>query len=957
MKIIKKDSTVTSEFNSSTGKEKPKRDTLSSSEYKALILEKLNRAGKVEKNHLQQVDSYEVSRLIYKAGELKIEDAKELIVKLFEMNTTEENAFYYSVAWALGHYKEPKLRGIFEALREKLDNSSKYIVEEALFALDEAEEALHIEALVLPMPYRASLKNESDNSFVNQVKLLEETIFTTYQRYENADDYWDDPLRKTTKKELMPLLAQADELYLKFYILSILDKRKHQIMVKIIRFLPITSFNFSLFRRLYKMAEFREDQTVLAELITKIESKKMACYERYDYSSSEYKRSIGCSRLYFKKRSLRFLKNRAMHNEEDYIIFSKNILLSMNGYNEEFKAFSTEGYDNNWNLKTKKYDAFATHITFMSILYGAGKRYMLLSNKKMWETANISIKDEHRPEMHKELWNRYPKIALEILSKSSVEEVQKFSFAVVEENLEVIKNASLAQLLPMLNAHYDKAREFFFKLLKNRYAQSGEEGIVKTALFSIYPSVVEYALEMISQKSEILKESSFVADTIWKIKEDCYFNAFVKSLNNENIATNKVVNTIVKRLGESAFITEKARIVLMFKKIISAITIEHIEMLLSEEKISTNHYIALEIIRDDNFMLTLPLALKEKIAQYNDPEMLATTIYLLGKLSNEKLMGSYKMLVAFLYHKDKVVHKEAKKIVINLAEDEEDAGLLLKAIVEKTFLSATDEVADNVATTVKELSIAYGAVNVDQLYRMLIAKSKLALRVGTLILSNYDAQDFSVVQWARLAKNPNKLIRIWAYDAYRDNVEMVQKSMPKALMIFDTHWEDTREFAFEYFERFEPLSSDDMVVIADSTHNDVQQFAKQMIIGRNFDNESIMLKLSQHPALTIQKFVTDLMLAEMSVEQLLKLERFFNSLLFSVNSNRVAKTRVLKILNSFLDHKEVAQMYARLASAHSDSMVWADKTIYVEAMSYIKEAYEDITLPLSIVESEKREVV
>jgi len=108
--------------------------------------------------------------------------------------------------------------------------------------------------------------------------------------------------------------------------------------------------------------------------------------------------------------------------------------------------------------------------------------------------------------------------------------------------------------------------------------------------------------------------------------------------------------------------------------------------------------------------------------------------------------------------------------------------------------------------------------------------------------------------------------------------------------------------------------------------------------------------------LTIQKFVTDLMLADIGVAQILKMERFFNTLLHSVNQNRVAKTRVLNILNNFLSDKEVAGMYARLASHHSASMVWADKSAYVEAMANIAEQYPDIELPLQREALETKEV-
>jgi len=335
---------------------------------------------------------------------------------------------------------------------------------------------------------------------------------------------------------------------------------------------------------------------------------------------------------------------------------------------------------------------------------------------------------------------------------------------------------------------------------------------------------------------------------------------------------------------------------------------------------------------------------------------LATTIYLLGKLSDDELMSASDMLISFIYNQEEAVHREARKIIERLGQDMESGKTLLKAIVEKSFASASDEVAQNIETAVKSLNQSYYAIKPDQLYRMLIAKSKLAVRLGGLILNNYQATDFSVVQWARLAKNPNKTVRVWAYDAYKNNIGMVKDAMPKSLMIFDTIWEDTRAFASEYFAKFD-LDSDEIVVIADSNYYDVQLFAKRMIEEGDYDNEVILTKLSQHPAVTIQNFVTNLMLEGMSTQQLVKMERFFNTLFHSVNQNRVAKTRAMRLLKSKIEYIEVAEMMARLASHHSATMVWADKELFVEAMSYISEVYPAIELPLTINEAEVREVV
>ena len=951
---VNKDYKIVSGYNSLSQEEKPERVSSSVEEYHSLLISRLKRASEAR---LKTVDNYAVSRLIYRAGELKLEEAKALIITLYSTSVEEENTFYYAVAWALGRYKDKSLRRTIESLREKLNDTSRYIVEEALFLLDEQQEEKEIRALELPMPFKISMKNSSLENFETQVKLLEEMIDSSYGRYQNIDTYYEDE-RKEVKEELNPLLQQLDELFLKLYLHASVDAHSHKAMLKAIPFLSINEFNFSLFRRLYKMAEMRDDHAVMSELISKIESKKMACYEIYEWSRDN-RRSIGCSRLYFKKRSLRYVQDLARYDEASYIEFSKYLLLSLNGYSTEFAAFSTEYYDENWNFKTKKYDAFSVHLTFMYILYGAGKRYMLSSSKKMWEIANKSIQNEERPEMHKALWDKQPQVALEILAKSSVAVVQEFAFAVIEDHPDVIENASLEQLLPMLNAASSKARTFFFELLKERYAKRGEEEIIAAALLSSDEKIASYALEMIAERTEILYVKNLVASALFSTSKSTFshLTSLLKTLEEPK----KIVDELVQRLMETALPLKgevRLRMVASLRALHKGVEVQHLEQMMEEEALCDYHRVAAKLIRCPEFSsMELPLALKEKIASYDDPSMLATTIYLLGKLSEEELMKEYPMLLAFLYHDELQVSSESMKIVISLGtQKRENAKVLLQGVVEKSFSATAESTADNVVLVVEAFKEVYEVINIDQVYRLLTAKSKLSLRIGKLLLQKQEATKFSVLQWAKLAKNANKSIRLWAYDAYVKNPEMVKKAMPKSLMIFDTHWEDTRAFASDYFKSFEPLSADDVVVIADSNYNDVQQFAKKMIIEREFNKESILLKLSQHPALTIQKFVTDLMLSDITAEQLLKLEHFFNTLLHSVNQNRVAKTRVIHILNNFLAHKGVAEMYARLATHHSASMVWADKAAYCEAMVHIAEYHNDIALPLQIQELETKEV-
>jgi hypothetical protein len=950
---VNKEYKLLSGYNSLKQEDKVERKPLANNEYEALLLSRLQRA---KDENLATVDNYVLSRLIYKAGELKLEEAKDVIVSLYAMEVEETNAFYYAVVWALGRYRDSRLRSTIESAREKLDTSSLYIVDEALFLLQEDPERKEIEALTFPAPFSIPLKNRNVEAFLKQVKLLEELVNETYSRYKNVDAWYEDE-REAIKNELMPLVKKVDELYLKLYLFASVDSFMHEALRRAVVHFPVTEFNFSLYRRLYKMADMRDDHEVLAGLITKIESKKMACYSAYDNEWNP-KPSLGCSRLYFKKRSLRYLKKLATYKEENYLSLAKNILLSMNDYPSEFKAFTTEYYDENWNYKVKKHDAFSTHLTFMYILYGAGKRYMLSPSKKQWETANKSIKDEHRVEMHKEIWDKHPKVALEVLAKSSVNEVQTFAYAVVKDNKEVIERASLSLLVPLLSLHGDEARAFFFELLKERYAKAKELELLQGFLLSNDDNIAEYGLSMVETDIGLLEKEGLVT----ALSSQCSKYIFVRLL----LLLEKVKNpkVIVAELMEKLLTTPlplevkmKERYIKMLRKLHKGIEPKDIERLFEKRELSDVHLIGAKLIRCPEFdAFEYSLELKEKIAQYENHQMLATTIYLLGRLSDEELMRASEMLVTFLYNTDKPVHEESSKIIVRLGKEPENGKILLKAIVEKSFLSASDEVADNVVNTVKALNESYAVIEHDQLYRMLIAKSKLAVRLGGLILSHCTATDFSVVQWARLAKNPNKSVRLWAYDAYMNNEALVKEAMPKSLMIFDTHWEDTRAFASGYFESFE-MNTDDIVVVADSNYEDVQLFAKKMIERGDFDKEVLLTKLSQHPAQSIQKFVTDLMLGGMSDEQLLKMERFFNTLLHSVNQNRIAKTRVMMLLNERLESEKIAQMYARLASHHSATMVWADKEVYVEAMSVIAEKYPNIELPLSIENVEEREVV
>jgi hypothetical protein len=119
-----------------------------------------------------------------------------------------------------------------------------------------------------------------------------------------------------------------------------------------------------------------------------------------------------------------------------------------------------------------------------------------------------------------------------------------------------------------------------------------------------------------------------------------------------------IVDDIIKKLFELPLpldVKIKLRTVELFNALAKGVTVKHLENLMQEEVLNDRHILASIIIREEVFsQLEFSLKFKEKIAQYQHPEMLATTIYLLGKLSSKELMKAHEMLIGFLYHEDKI---------------------------------------------------------------------------------------------------------------------------------------------------------------------------------------------------------------------------------------------------------------------------------------------------------------
>jgi hypothetical protein len=195
-----------------------------------------------------------------------------------------------------------------------------------------------------------------------------------------------------------------------------------------------------------------------------------------------------------------------------------------------------------------------------------------------------------------------------------------------------------------------------------------------------------------------------------------------------------------------------------------------------------------------------------------------------------------------------------------------------------------------------------------------------------------------------------------------EQVPRLKQEIESAARIIDADWADTRRFAFELFR--DQFTGDDfptavLVSICDSVREDVQQFGRELVTRffREADGPEYLQKLSEHPAVSMQRFTSNYLeqYAADNSDRLNELETYFRSVLSRVNQGRVAKDRVFRLLLRELEKgADHARAIAGLLARQSATAAIGDKARTIELMLAIRKRYPFIDLPLEVVQPEVR---
>lgn len=378
--------------------------------------------------------NWKLSRAIYKAGQLKIKEAEELIIAhLVDKNEMQK----YACIWSLGFCGEEK-------------------------SIVELEKILHDETKPPTSLLNIFLHPEKSSSLLKRIS--QEALLKLYDKakkqvFKNSlVEKLPDELKTPLKQNHLELFRTAVTNYLssneheKFHILYDLylidNDLCRDVLLQIINTCPLRPSYFKQLRYIFKASEYRRDAQIFGLLAYRFEKEKAVFnFPSSDWGSvdidklnldpktknklkEDYKKNYvawtkstylnvkeiknelknekprlaysSSTRDYFRKRVARTLRELGENNDIDYVKMAVGVLLPYKDSDkEELRIDVKSVFDwgiyhksnyrtTNYLIKGKAYDSFAKYLALNYVLYANSSRYSLKNNNRAW---NINLPD------------------------------------------------------------------------------------------------------------------------------------------------------------------------------------------------------------------------------------------------------------------------------------------------------------------------------------------------------------------------------------------------------------------------------------------------------------------------------------------------------------------------------------------------------------------------------------
>ncbi len=917
--------------------------------------------------------AWPLERVIWRAGELKIREVEPLLSNLIGTGTDLRD---YSIIWALGRCGTPNegtTIQLIETLLKDRKTSEKIrrICTEAFIKLFSESKVQDFKTKLinqLPSPIKESIKT-------NPEQLLQDLdAFLIDKPYQN---------------------------YQVLYTLYLIDNKiSRPALIELLHTAPLKPNYFKQIRHIFKAAEYRGDSEMFALLAYRFETSR-AMFQSdsyyvnvqndqgyYDYvdmddvkksmqkPDSKYAYSSG-TRWYLRRRVWRTLRRMGELNDPDYVKMAVGILTSYTD-DDAGKTLKTSHYryiqqQGQWrSVETVTwYDAYANYWAFNHILYKNSSRYYC--SGRTWKCKDDYKPGDPEPEVREEafseLWSKNPAAVLFLLCQSRCKPVHHFGVKILRNCDAFLDTITIDSVIMLLDCPYEITAELGFELAQKIYKPDGSRiNLVKAVVNCFFAPARQQAFKWIEERrDDFLQDRDFLFTLMSSINKDV--RQFARTLLASSPISTEISQALFGRaiahmLSLASDLAEQAKdlaelLLKFFVKECRSLGMPVIIDLINHPLQEVQQFGGDILLGHDIYANNPPDKIIQTLLSSSFNVIRGLGVKLFGQLPEDTLVQRQDVLISFITHQLEDMRNAIRPVLSKLISTQPAfVRDFTPQLITKLMTLEDEDVQNYVVKVIKEDFKQVSTVPINTIWALIHTKATAIQELGGIFLKNSEEADsLKVDQIIDLADHEVRAIRESAWSLSSKHIHRFKENMNYTIRLLDAKWDDSRAFAFELFrnqfteEDFTPTS---LVSVCDSVREDVQIFGRELITKyfQKSHGHEYLIKLSEHPSLNVQVFVTNLLeeYAAGNVDRIKDLAFYFKQVLCRVNKGRVAKDRIFIFLaNEAQKNLEAAKVIAEILTFVSATVAIGDKSAAIKLMVKLRQRYPEIDLPISLV--------
>lgn len=933
-----------------------KSEKTSNARHKTVV--KLLKAALNDDEH----ESWPLSRIIWRAGELAILEAVPHILKLADK---KDHLQLYSCIWALSRIGDAAaVLFLNEILQQKYPSYILNLAKAALLNIsDELTQVTERKKLWLAFPESFRLTLESNMASVNAPGHQSasgsndtEALFAGLSKLVSSENTLiSEELRQAIGKTENYLNAYAlelctktglGELLIPFYLISTGNEMMRKALLPALSQVPIKPGHFKYVRQIFKISEMLNDTAVYGVLAKVIEkapfnftTTSLYVDRKWVSASEELKKENSTlafskkTKEYFSRRILRTLRKLGSEQSELYTTYATEILLGFDDEldNPKVEKTSNTFYDYNSTTrnytvtnKTTWYDTYSGYGALYYILYANSPRYTVKKKQTRWECVPPYEPGKPfeplREEAFAVLWNKAPENIIRLLTQSRCERVTDFALFVFQNNAAFKEQITEEHLFAFIRSRSIRVQQLGFNLVKEMYSSKAPGAMIISALLlSQLDEARTFAQQFIDKEpARYANDADLITGIILSANfgSQQWLQAFLLQHKPQAETQQTVFKNLLEAINAHVLSGKPEQITLIgniieacFKELTATLNPKIIfELLMHVDPAIQGLAGKLLVLRKLN-PEQVPDTIIFTLLQSENTMARNAAIDLLGQLDATAILEKQSLVLSLCLSPVADLRQSAQRLMDKLlaADPSSGYGLVSLFIPVLTVKEKHDGLHEDILQLISTKLHNYLDKIEPKLTLSLCTSRYLASQeLGYLLLEkNAKGEEISIKDLNKLA-NANLLkTRQYVMNYYKANVARMKYERENSIMLADSLWEDVRKFAFDFFRTNfteQDWQPEMFVALCDSNKTDVQAYGREMIT-RWFEKDNgfdYLLKLSQHPDSRMQLFASGFLdqYAKNNYEMLQKLGGFLITLLSQVNRGRTAKLRAIQLLHT-----------------------------------------------------------